>query len=160
MGFILTTTDAAIDTKTVEGITEKLKQGKGVGNFKNLYLHIPNGKKDGVTLMPVGETTAKDEFAAIKTISAEDQLAAHRVPPVLLGMVPKNSAGFGNIHEARDSFYAAEIVPMMKRMMRVNAWAGVQALVFADYVCTDGSVIRADGSRVAAGASGGAVVGR
>jgi hypothetical protein len=79
---------------------------------------------------------------------------------VLLGMVPKNSAGFGNIHEARDSFYAAEIVPMMKRMMRVNAWAGVQALVFADYVCTDGSVIRADGSRVAAGASGGAVVGR
>lgn len=58
-------------------------------------MHSPNGKKDGLQIIPVSEVAAKDEFANIKGVTRDDMLAALRVPPQLLGMVPQNSGGFG-----------------------------------------------------------------
>jgi capsid portal protein len=58
-------------------------------------MYAPNGKKDGIQLIPVSEVTAKDEFFNIKNVTRDDLLAAHRVPPQLMAIVPSNTGGFG-----------------------------------------------------------------
>jgi PBSX family phage portal protein len=153
-GFLLYLSEPLADTKTADAIKAKLAQAKGLGNFKNLFVHIPKGKKDGIQIMPIADVTAKDEFANIKNISRDDLLAAHRMPPQLIGVIPQNNGGFGKVSEARDAFYENEIVPVMRRMLRINSWSGLTALSFADYVCSDGQIIRQNGTgfeKVAAG---------
>ena len=129
-GFILYVSEAGFSQKDSDRLKDQLRQSKGVGNFRNLYLHIPNGKKDGVQLMPVSEVAAKDEFLNIKEVTRDDVLAAHRVPPQLLGVVPKNTGGFGNVIDAAKTFYGMEIVPIMRRMEEVNDWLGLEAVAF------------------------------
>lgn len=129
-GFILYVSEANFSPKDSDKLREKLRQSKGVGNFRNLFLHIPNGKKDGVQIMPVSEVAAKDEFIGIKTTTRDDILAAHRVPPQLLGVVPNNTGGFGNVIDAARTFYGLEIVPIMRRLEEVNEWMGLPAVVF------------------------------
>lgn len=145
-GFILYVSEPLADQKTVDQLEEKMRQSKGVGNFKNMLVHIPKGKKDGIQVMPIADVTAKDEFSNVKNISRDDMLAAHRTPPQLIGVIPQNSGGFGKESETRDSYYEREIVPIARRMLRVNDWAGLPVLAFADYVCGDGAVIRQEGS--------------
>ncbi|WP_260925462.1 phage portal protein [Novosphingobium sp. 9] len=141
-GFVFYLSEALADMETSDAIAERLGQARGVGNFKNMFVHIPGGKKDGIQIMPIADVTAKDEFNAVKTISRDDMLAAHRTPPQLIGIVPLNNAGFGSVAEARDGYYESEIVPIARRMLRMNAWFGQAVLAFADYVCADGAIIR------------------
>lgn len=151
MGFILYLHDAIADPKMADAIEERLKQSKGVGNFKNMFLYNPGGKKDGLQIMPIGEVAAKDEFNSIKNISRDDLLAAHRVPPQLIGIIPQNNGGFGKVDEALDVFYELEIVPLMRRMLRINDWLGLRLLSFRDYTCANGDRITEQGERIPAG---------
>lgn len=129
-GFILYMTDAAQEQKDVDKMREALRQSKGPGNFRNLFMYAPNGKKDGIQLIPISEVAAKDDFAAIKNVSRDDILAAHRVPPQLLGVVPTNAGGFGDVEKATKVFHANEIVPIQRRMLALNNILGVEAFRF------------------------------
>lgn len=149
-GFILYMSEPLGDNETSKAIEDRLRQAKGVGNFKNMFVHIPGGKKDGIQIMPIGEVAAKDEFSNVKNISRDDLLAAHRVPPQLIGIIPQNNGGFGKVGEALDSFYEIEIVPLMRRMRRMNAWFGLELLSFSDYLCSNGDRITQDGQRIPA----------
>jgi hypothetical protein len=151
-GFVFYLSEPLADQATVDAIEDQLGSAKGVGNFKNMMVYIPKGKKDGIQIIPIADVTAKDEFSAVKNISRDDMLAAHRTPPQLIGVIPQANGGFGKVAETRDGFFETEIVPIMRRMLRVNDWAGLPVLAFRDYVCSDGSVIRQDGTRVAPGA--------
>ncbi|WP_374406268.1 hypothetical protein [Pelagerythrobacter sp.] len=102
--------------------------------------------------MPIADVAAKDEFSSVKNISRDDLLAAHRVPPQLIGIIPLNNAGFGKVDEARDVFYETEIVPIVRRMLRMNDWFGVRLLSFRDYTCANGDRITEEGVRIPAGA--------
>lgn len=133
-GYILYISDAAQDSKDIDAMREALKASKGPGNFRNLFLYSPNGKKDGVQLIPISEVAAKDEFLGIKDATRDDVLAAHRVPPQLLGIVPKNAAGFGSIEDAATVFFRNEIEPLQARLLELNDWIGEQAIAFAPYV--------------------------
>ena len=150
MGFILYVSEAFSDQETADAIEAAITAGKGAGNFRNMFLNIPSGKKDSVQLLPVGELAAKDEFSGIKNISRDDMLAAHRVPPTLLGIVPQNAGGFGKPSEALDTFFQVEIVPIMRRLLRVNQWAGAEVLKFGNYMASDGSQITPTGQRIPA----------
>lgn len=44
-GFILYMTDSGIDDDDVEGLKQAMKDSRGPGNFRNLFLHAPGGKK-------------------------------------------------------------------------------------------------------------------
>lgn len=129
-GFILYVSEEGMTEKDSDAIRKALRDSKGVGNFRNLYVHIPKGKKDGIQLLPVAEVAAKDEFLNIKEVTRDDVLAAHRVPPQLLGVVPKNTGGFGNVIDAAKTFYGLEIVPIMRRFEEVNDWLGMPAVAF------------------------------
>lgn len=132
-GFILHVTDTIVDKETEEALREALKQAKGLGNFKNLFLYTPGGKKEGVQIIPIADVAAKDEFNSIKDITRDDMLAAHRTPPQLLGIIPKNNGGFGDVGRALDVFFPNEIVPIEDRLMAINDKVGVPAIAFRAY---------------------------
>jgi PBSX family phage portal protein len=125
--------DAGVNTDDVDKIRESLRKAKGVGNFKNLFLHSPNGKKDGVQIIPISEVAARDEFVGIKNTTRDDILAAHRVPPQLLGVVPAVAGGFGDVEKASYVFFRNEIEALQTRFLEVNDWLGVEAVKFAPY---------------------------
>lgn len=132
-GFILYMTDPAQDTKDVDALRTALKNAKGPGNFRNLFMYAPNGKKDGIQLIPVAEVAAKDEFLNIKNITRDDQLAAHRVPPQLMGIIPNNTGGFGDAEKAAAVFEANEVAPLQERLKELNDWLGEEVIQFQPY---------------------------
>lgn len=134
MGYIFYLNDAGVSNEDADKIRAAMKEGKGAGNFRNLFLHSPAGKKDGVQIIPIGEYATKDEFLGIKGTTRDDILAAHRVPPQLLGVIPQNGTGFGDVRTATDAFHYAEIEPLQLRMLEVNDWIGAEAVRFRDYV--------------------------
>jgi PBSX family phage portal protein len=132
-GFVFYATDAELSTKDWEAIKAQMRGASGRGNFKNLYVHVPNGKPDGIKIIPLAEVAAKDEFQGIKNISRDDMLAAHRVPPQLIGVIPVNAGGFSDPRGAMDVFFPTEIEPLMEAMMRVNDMTGLQVVQYRPY---------------------------
>ncbi|MFY9327158.1 MAG: phage portal protein [Georgfuchsia sp.] len=132
-GFILYMTDAMQQQGDVDALREALKNAKGPGNFRNLFMYAPNGKKDGIQLIPVAEVAAKDEFLNIKNVTRDDQLAAHRVPPQLMGIMPVQGAGFGDAEKAARVFSANEIEPLQDRFRELNDWLGIEVIQFKPY---------------------------
>lgn len=132
-GHILYVNEEKFAEADADALEEAMANAKGPGNFKSLFLHIPGGKEKGVQIIPVGEATAKDEFLNIKLTTRDDILAAHRVPPVLIGVVPQVTGGFGKPGEAADVFHFAEIEPLQQRMLEVNDWLGLPAIAFREY---------------------------
>ncbi|MGF6141360.1 phage portal protein [Pseudomonas laurylsulfatiphila] len=132
-GFILYMTDAAQNEQDVNGLRKALKDSKGPGNFRNLFVYAPNGKKDGLQVIPVSEVAAKDEFFNIKNVTRDDIMAAHRVPPQLMGIIPNNTGGFGDAGKAAQVFYHHEVVPLQERFKELNQWLGEEVVTFKPY---------------------------
>jgi PBSX family phage portal protein len=132
-GFILYMTDTAQQQGDVDALREALKNAKGPGNFRNLFMYAPNGKKDGIQLIPVSEVAAKDEFLNIKNVTRDDQLAAHRVPPQLMGIMPNQNSSFGDAEKAARVFSANEIEPLQDRFREINDWIGEEIITFKQY---------------------------
>ena len=124
-----------------------LRQAKGPGNFRNLFMYAPNGRKDGIQLLPTGEVAAKDEFWNVKNVTRDDQLAAHRVPPQLMGIIPSNTGGFGDVHKAAEVFSYNEVMPLQQRLREINAWLGIEVIRFSDYALGAASQIMAGPAR-------------
>ena len=135
-GYILYLSDALTSQQDVDDLEDAVRESKGAGNFKNLFMYVPNGKPDGVKVIPLAEVAAKDEFHNIKIASRDDQLAGHRVPPQLMGIVPNNTGGFGDIKKAAEVFYWHEIHPIQNLLMDINEQVGDQLITFDDYSLT------------------------
>ncbi len=133
-GFILYISDPAQQQEDVDAMRDALRQAKGPGNFRNMFLYSPNGKKDGIQVIPISEVSAKDDFLNIKNVSRDDVLAAHRVPPQLMGIVPGNTGGFGAVRPAAEVFARNEIEPLQTRFMELNDWLGEEVVRFVPYV--------------------------
>ncbi|MBY0463440.1 MAG: phage portal protein [Burkholderiales bacterium] len=137
-GFILYVTDAAQAQGDIDKMREQLTKTKGIGNFRNLFYYAPNGKKDGIQLIPISEVAAKDDFLSIKNVSRDDVLAAHRVPPQLMGMLPNNVGGFGDVEKAAMVFARNEIAPLQATIAHtLNTWAACTVCSFKPYVLQD-----------------------
>ncbi|SUC40773.1 phage portal protein [Proteus mirabilis] len=57
-----------IKQSDINKIRNAMKDSKGPGNFRNLFIHVPNGRKDSVQVIPA----AKDEFLNINNVSRDD----------------------------------------------------------------------------------------
>ncbi|OOF60871.1 phage portal protein [Rodentibacter pneumotropicus] len=132
-GAIIYMTDPTQNKDSVEAIKEQIRQTKGTGNFKNLFINIPDGKKDGIQVIPLSDAVAKDEFLNIKNTSRDDVLAAHRVPPQLMGIIPNNTGGFGDVEKATKVFFVNEIIPLQERLKEINSIVGKEVITFSEY---------------------------
>ncbi|MDE4029651.1 phage portal protein, partial [Glaesserella parasuis] len=127
-------TDPMASETDVDDLKEQLQQAKGKGNFKNLFLYAPDGKENGIKVIPLSDVVAKDEFLNIKNTSRDDILAAHRVPPQLMGIIPNNTGGFGDIEKAGKVFFINEILPLQQRLAEINQWLGKEVITFNPYI--------------------------
>lgn len=133
MGFVLYMTTPQANKEDVDNIREAMKKARGLGNFKNLFLWSPGGHEKGIQVIPISEIATKDDFSAIKKETRADQLLAHRVPPQMMGIVPENNGGFGDVEKAARVFARNELVPLQARITEINAWLGEEVIVFDPY---------------------------
>ncbi|MGO3396950.1 MAG: phage portal protein [Serratia proteamaculans] len=134
MGSVFYLTDPVQNQTDIDNIKETIESGKGRGNFKSMFLYAPNGKKEGLQIMPLAQMAAKDEFLNVKNTSRDDELSVHRVPPQLMGIIPNNTGGFGSVTDASEVFVRNELVPLQERMRELNDWLGIEVVRFSDYV--------------------------
>ncbi len=132
-GYIMYISDSSQSPGDIDNIRKAVRSSKGPGNFRNLFLYAPNGKKDGIQIMPLSEVAAKDEFLNIKNVSRDDMLAAHRVPPQLMGILPQNTGGFGDVEKAAKVFVRNELMPLQAKMKQLNDWCGQEVIRFEPY---------------------------
>ncbi|WP_244885502.1 phage portal protein [Sphingomonas sanguinis] len=118
-GYILYAT-GDIDERDTKKLRAALHASKGPGNFRNLFVHAPAGKEGSLKIIPVAEQGAKDVFMDIKNATRDDVLAAHRVPPQLLGIVPAQGSSFGSPKDATGMFWMLEIIPLLSKFLRIN----------------------------------------
>lgn len=135
-GYILYMTDAAQSTSDVDRMRQAMRDTKGLGNFRNLFMYAPNGKPDGIKILPLSEVATKDDFFNIKNATRDDLLSAHRVPPQMMGIIPNNTGGFGDVIKAAQVFVRNELTPMQERIKEINAWLGKDVVNFTPYSLT------------------------
>lgn len=126
-------TDAAQNQEDVNNLRNAMKSAKGPGNFRNLFMYSPNGKKDGLQIIPLSEVAAKDEFLNIKNVSRDDMMAAHRVPPQMMGIMPNNVGGFGDVEKSAKVFVRNELLPLQKRLIEINSWVNMEIIKYTAY---------------------------
>ncbi len=132
-GYIMYVTDAAQSSTDVESLRDAMRNSKGLGNFKNLFFYAPNGKSDGIKIVPLSEVATKDDFFNIKKVSAADLLDAHRIPFQLMGGKPENVGSLGDIEKVAKVFVRNELIPLQDRIREVNEWAGQEVIRFKSY---------------------------
>lgn len=134
VGSVFYLTDAVQNQSDIDNIKETIESGKGRNNFKSMFVYAPNGKKEGLQIMPISQMAAKDEFLNVKNTSRDDELSVHRVPPQLMGIIPNNTGGFGSVTDASEVFVRNELVPLQERMRELNDWLGIEVIRFNDYI--------------------------
>lgn len=130
---ILYMIDAAQSTSDVDRMRQAMRNTKGLGNFRNLFMYAPNGKPDGIKILPLSEVATKDDFFNIKNATRDDLLSAHRVPPQMMGIIPNNTGGFGDVEKASQVFVRNELFPLQERIMEINKWLKIDTIKFKKY---------------------------
>ena len=122
-------TDAAQSSSDVDRMRQAMRDTKGLGNFRNLFMYAP----DGIKILPLSKVATKDDFFNINKASRDDLLSAHRVPPQMMGIIPDNSGGFGDAVKAAQVFVRNELTPLQERIRELNDWLGVDVIRFNAY---------------------------
>lgn len=136
-GFILYMTDTAQNEGDIDALRTALKDSKGPGNFRNLFMYAPNGKKDGIQIMPISEVAAKDDIGTINEISVKAMQVSSRVPPQLMGQSPEGNSSFGDPLTAAKVFNRNELIPLQSRFEELNEWIGEEVIKFKPYSIED-----------------------
>lgn len=120
-GYIFYTNDPDLTEEDEDNLREQISSSKGVGNFRSMFVNIPNGKENAIQIIPVGDFQAKDELEKVKNITRNDVIAAWRMNPALAGIIPENSAGFGDIQKIDQVYTSNEIRPICQLFDQVNS---------------------------------------
>lgn len=112
MGFIFYATDPNLSTEDEEDLKEKIQSSKGIGNFRSMFVNIPNGHEKGIQLIPVGDIATKDEFERIKNITAQDVLVAHRFPVGKAGIIPQGYSATTDPEKIGKEYAKDEVIPI------------------------------------------------
>lgn len=120
-GFIFYTNDPDLTEEDEDNLRRQIESSKGVGNFRSMFVNIPNGGEKAIQLIPVGDVATKDEFEKIKNITRADVIAAWRMNPALAGIMPENVGGFGDIEKIDRVYTNNEIRPIAQLFLQVNA---------------------------------------
>ena len=126
MGYILCTT-GNLNAEQQDALEAAIKGSKGLGNFKNMYIHMPesSGKDGSVKILPVGDFSTRDELEKIKNLSRNDIIAAHRMPPAMASIIPDNSnGGYGDLEKIDTVYKRNEIAPVRELFLDVNVLLG------------------------------------
>lgn len=120
MGYVFYSSSTALAQEDSERLRKAIEASKGVGNFRNMFLHIPNGREKDVQILPVGDFSTRDELEKIKNISRDDIIAAHRIPPVMASIIPTAAGGLGDVVKVDRVYRRNEVQPVREVLLEVN----------------------------------------
>lgn len=120
MGYVFYSASNAMQHEDTERIRAAIEGSRGIGNFRNMFLHIPNGREKDIQILPVGDFSTKDELEKIKNISRDDIIAAHRIPPAMASIIPTAAGGLGDITKADAVYQRNEVQPVREVLLEVN----------------------------------------
>ncbi len=60
-------------------------------------------------------------------------MAAHRVPPQMMGVMLGNVGGFGDVEKASKVFVRNELIPLQKHLQELNTWLDDEIIKFQSY---------------------------
>jgi len=132
-GFLLYVNNATIGVDEEDEISEQLNSLNGLGNFRNMFINGRGLDKTKPELIPVGQIDAKDEFLNIKNATRDDIMAAHRVPPQMMGIIPSNTSGLGDVKKAAEVFFVNEIMPIQAKLLSINDMIGQEVFSTQPY---------------------------
>ncbi len=101
------------DIEAIKTQTDK----QGTGNFKNLFVYIPGGKERRDASHSIIWTQWQRWLLNIKNASRWC-IAAHRVPPQLMGIVPNNTGGFWWRWRKQQWVFFINEIPLQERLER------------------------------------------
>lgn len=131
LGYIMVTTDAGISEETAALLEDKIKGGKGAGNFKSLYINIKKtNSRNPVQIIPINDSNLNDSFTAIKQSTEMQIVAMHGIPPILLNIIPGNVGGLGDPEKALRIFYELKIKSMQQKFLEINDLTGLNIVKF------------------------------
>jgi PBSX family phage portal protein len=119
-GYIFYTNDPNLTEEDEDELRAQISASKGVGNFRSMFVNIPDGSEKAIQIIPVGDFQAKDELEKVKNITRNDVIAAWRMNPALAGIIPENSAGFGDIEKIDRVYTSNEIRPICQLFDQLN----------------------------------------
>ncbi|MFK3970187.1 phage portal protein [Pseudomonas sp. NPDC087358] len=119
-GYIFYTNDPNLTEEDEDELKAQITASKGVGNFRSMFVNIPGGAEKAIQIIPVGDFQAKDELEKVKNITRNDVIAAWRMNPALAGIIPENSAGFGDIEKIDRVYTSNEIRPICQLFEQAN----------------------------------------
>jgi PBSX family phage portal protein len=119
-GYIFYTNDPDLTEEDEDELRAQISASKGVGNFRSMFVNIPNGKENAIQIIPVGDFQAKDELEKVKNITRNDVIAAWRMNPALAGIIPENTGGFGDIEKIDRVYTSNEIRPICQLFNQLN----------------------------------------
>ena len=125
--------DANLDSESAKAIEKAVRDSKGPGNFRSVYINVPrsNGNKEPVKIIPVGSIgNTKDEFSALKEVTEMEMLAMHRVYPGLAAIIPANVGGFGDMQKSMQVYHELEVTAMQQVFLEVNEQISGQPIRF------------------------------
>lgn len=61
-------------------------------------------------------------------------MAAHRVPPQMMGIMPNNVGGFGDVEKACKVFVRNELTVLQKKILELNTWLDDDVINFNEYM--------------------------
>lgn len=134
MGYIFYSSSADLDEETQNKVRASIEGSKGLGNFRNMFLHIPNGKDKDIQILPVGDYSTRDDLEKIKNLSRDDIIAAHRVPPAMANIIPTNNGGFGDITKIDAIYQQNEVTPIREKLLLINDFLPAKARVSFDSI--------------------------
>jgi PBSX family phage portal protein len=132
MGFIFAMNDPMMSTDSENALKKSIRESKGVGNFKSLFLNFKHlggnsankqNIEDVLKIIPIGDISTKDEFERVKNITLNDMLSMHRAMEALSGQASgEKKAGFGDLDKITKAYYNNEVVPMQHEIMQINEY--------------------------------------
>lgn len=120
LGYIFYTNDAKMTQEQADAVKTQIESGKGAGNFRTMFVSIPGGSEKAIQVIPIGNIGQQDDFANIKNLSAADVREAHRVPPVLLGIVPQGTGSLGDPIKLEKVYTATEVAAVAQLYETLN----------------------------------------
>ncbi len=130
VGYIFYTNDPYMGDEDEKLLQQKIAASKGVGNFRSMFIRIPNGGEKAVQIIPIGDNATKDEFEKIKNITRNDIISAWRMRPELAGVMPEVTGGTGDITKINEVYIANEMKPLAQQFEGINEILGRTAVAF------------------------------
>lgn len=75
----------------------------------------------------------KDEYLNIKNVSRGSMMATYRVPPQMMGIMPSNVGGCGDMEKAYNMFIRNELLPLQKELRKQRLDSILSILRFMNY---------------------------